>query len=154
MDFRHIGFIDILPTHKLEYINQQYAGGWVSYSPLEILFWFTVEVLLKGAFSIFLLLVVRWGIKVIPFIVCSTHTTTYVFLAAFKNISQALHYWCSKCRWCIVVMPYSNMVIWWCSWMNPPINGKTYVWLNIDISIPLLLDSTWKSKFYVGDITD
>ena len=58
------------------------------------------------------------------------------FLAAFKNISQALHYWCSKCRWCIVVMPYSNMVIWWCSWMNPPINGKTYVWLNIDISIP------------------
>ena len=36
--------------------------------------------------------------------------------------------------------------------MNPPINGKTYICLNIDISIPLLLDSTWKTKFYVDEI--
>ena len=37
--------------------------------------------------------------------------------------------------------------------MNPPINGKTYIWLNVNISIPLLLDSTSKTKFYVDEIT-
>ena len=58
MDFRHIGFIGILPTHKLHIgwvhiISKAFPinsmQGWASYSPLEILFWFTVKVLLWGA---------------------------------------------------------------------------------------------------------
>ena len=54
------------------------------------------------------------------------------------NNSQALHFDVVKCRWHIVIWQYSNMVIWWCSWMNPPINGKTYIWVNVNISIPFL----------------
>ena len=37
------------------------------------------------------------------FILCSTRITTYIFLAAFKNITQALHFDVVKCRWHIVV---------------------------------------------------
>ena len=40
-----------------------------------------------------------------------------------------------KCHAGITFWQIINL-IWWCSWMNLPINGKTYICLNVDIPIP------------------
>ena len=66
--------------------------------------------------------------------------------------SQALHFWCSKCRWHIVVLlQYSNMVIWWC-YTHECIPLSKLIWLNMGISIPLLLDSTYKKIWMLFNI--